>query len=258
MLINKFIRKIFKYSLVLFSSALFLYLLFMAVLVIPNDRRIKKPPLRLTPITAKRTIVYDLISLSPAANISHQDYAVRYKELKEFSYINDNVDFHRIPENMHVSLGWYPLKVVHKNSLYAPAPTLITYELTLPKNDPQLVFSCGILDKPVEFRVRISTGVGLTKDVFAERIRPLPKYPYRYEDKKYRLFWQYFDVQMAERDYVWSEYAVDLSHFRRRAGVWAGSDRRRQPGRALLPAQQRGGGCRRQLVCSRYRQPYDP
>ncbi|MBI5555450.1 MAG: sulfatase [Elusimicrobia bacterium] len=215
MLVNRIIRKIIKYSLLLFGSALFLYLLFLAVLVIPNDRRIKNPHAALTPITAKRTIVYDLIDLSPAANLSHKDYEVRCKELKQRAlannFINDNADFHRLPENIHVSLGWYPLKVVHKNSLYAPAPTLITYELTIPKNDPQLVFSCGILDKPVEFRVRISAGAGLTKDVFAQRINPLPKYSYRYEDRKYRLFWQYFDVQMAERDYAWSEYAVDLS-----------------------------------------------
>jgi len=61
--------------------------------------------------------------------------------------------------------------------------------------------------------VRISTGAGITKDVFAQRIKPLPKYPYRYEDRKYRLFLQYFDVQMEERDYAWGEYTVDLSSF---------------------------------------------
>jgi len=41
---------------------------------------------------------------------------------------------------MHVSLGWYPLKVVHKNSLYAPASTVITYELTLPRMIPSWYF----------------------------------------------------------------------------------------------------------------------
>lgn len=202
-----------KYVFLLICLGLLLYLFFLAIFIIPNDRRVIKPQVVLAPITAKRTIVYDLIDLSPAAHISHKDYEARYKELRQFSAVNDNTDFHRLPENMHVSLGWYPLKVVHKNSLYAPAPTWVTYEFTLPENSPQLVFSCGILDKPVEFRVRISTGVGLTKDVFVEKINPLPKYPYRYEDRNYRLFRQYFDVQMEERDYAWREYAVDLSHF---------------------------------------------
>ncbi|MDD5492383.1 MAG: sulfatase, partial [bacterium] len=97
--------------------------------------------------------------------------------------------------------------------LYAPTPTAMTYELTLPQKNPRLIFSCGILDRPVEFQVRVSTGVGLKKDVFAEKIDPLPKYPYRYEDKKYRLFWQYFNVQMEDRDYQWHDYTVDLSLF---------------------------------------------
>jgi arylsulfatase A-like enzyme len=212
-LLNKIIRKIIKYVFLLISSVIFLYLLFLAFFIIPNDRRIKKPQVLLTPVTARNKIVYDLIDLSLAAHISHQDYAARYKELKQNTLINDNIDFHRLPENMHVSLGWYPLKVVHKNSLYAPAPTVITYELNVPKKEPRLVFSCGILDQPVEFRVRVSTGAGLTKEVFIEKIRPLPRYPYRYEDEKYRLFWQYFDVQMEERDHQWHDYVVDLSSF---------------------------------------------
>ncbi len=210
---NKIIRKIIKYLFILISLGLMLYLLFLAIYIIPNDRRVNKPQFLFTPITARNNIVYNLIDLSPAAHISHQDYNARYQELKQQALINDHTDFHRIPENMHVSLGWYPLKVVHKNCLYAPAPSIITYELTMPKKDPRLIFSCGILDQPIEFQVRVNTGMGAVKNVFKEKIRPLPRYPYRYEDKKYRLFRQYFDVQMEERDHRWYDYAVDLSLF---------------------------------------------
>ncbi len=211
MSVKKICSKVIKYIFLLASLGLVFYLLFLAIFIIPNDRRVKKPPLLLTPITARNKIVYDLIDLSPAAHISHQDYQARYQELKHQAQFNDNINFHRLPENMHVSLGWYPLKVVHRNCLYAPSPTVITYELTVPKNDPRLLFSCGILDQPVEFQVRVSTGLGVTKNIFKETVQPLPRYPYRYEDKKYRLFRQYFDVQMEERDHQWHDYAVDLS-----------------------------------------------
>ncbi|MDD5131058.1 MAG: sulfatase [bacterium] len=213
MLVKKIIRKVLQYIFLLISLGIMLYLLFLAVFIIPNDRRVKVPSLSLAPITARETIIYDLIDLSPAAHISHQDYEAKYKALKQNAALNDNINYHRLPENMHVSLGWYPLKIVHKNCLYAPSPTLITYELTVPKKAPRLLFSCGILDQPVEFLVRVSTGIGLTKDVFKEKIDPLPRYPYRYEDKKYRLFRQYFDIQMADRDHRWYDYAVDLSLF---------------------------------------------
>ncbi|MDD5259307.1 MAG: sulfatase [bacterium] len=213
MLVSRIILKIIKYVFLLASVGIVLYLLFLAIFIIPNDRRVKKPPLLLTPLAAKNTIVYNLIDLSPAAHISHQDYQARYQELKQQVLLNDNINFHRLPENMHISLGWYPLKVVHKNCLYAPAPTVITYELVVPKKTPRLLFSCGILAQPVEFQVRVSLGIGAVKNIFKEKIQPLPRYPYRYEDKKYRLFRQYFDVQMEERDHQWHDYAVDLSAY---------------------------------------------
>ncbi|MDD5492932.1 MAG: hypothetical protein PHV60_09705, partial [bacterium] len=137
MLFKKIIRRIIKYIFLLFSLGFLLYLLFLAIFIIPNDRRVKNPRLSLAPIIDRNRIIYDLIDLSPAAHISHQDYGSRYKELKQNAQINDNADFHRLPENMHVSLGWYPLKVVHKNCLYAPTPTVMTYELTLPQKNPR-------------------------------------------------------------------------------------------------------------------------
>ena len=190
------------------------YLLFMIFLVIPNDRRVQAvPPVKKYSLS-KRSIVYDLIKLSPAAVITHGNYAIQYRELGRYAgLINDNRDFHLRPENMHVSLGWYPLKVVHRNCLYAPTPTDMTYELTLPKHAPALSFSCGVLDNPAEFKIIVIPEGGGGKLVFEKNIAPLAAYAYRYTDPLYRNLWQYLNVQMEDHDNKWYDFQVGLESY---------------------------------------------
>ncbi|MDD5773023.1 MAG: sulfatase, partial [bacterium] len=183
-------------------------------LILPNDHRVKSPKFELAPIRQKRVITHNLIDLSLKAKIDHQDYTSQYQDLlKNYTYINDNRDYHLIRENMHISLGWYPLRVVHQNSMFAPPATTISYELTLPKNKPRLEFSCGVISKPAEFIVKIIDPQNKEYSIFREKINPIKKFPFQHRDKLNKDLYQYLDVQMEDRDSKWHEYKIDLTPF---------------------------------------------
>ncbi|MFH1288080.1 MAG: sulfatase [bacterium] len=210
----KFLQKSIK---IFFSSFVIIFLLcFMVffIFILPNDHRVKSQKFNLSPIRQKRIITYNLIDLSPKAKIKHKNYNEQYQKfIKNYSHVNDNRDYHLIPENMHVSLGWYPLKIVHQNSLFAPPATTIAYALTLPKNKPRLEFSCGVINKPSEFIVKIIDSQNKEHNILQERVKPLKKFPYQHRDKFNKKFYQYFNVQMEDRDSKWHEYKVDLAMF---------------------------------------------
>lgn len=202
---------------IIFFSLVIIFLLgfaFFFTFILPNDHRVKPQKFDLSPIRQRRIITHNLIDLSPKAKIEHQNYNKKYQKfLKDYSYVNDNRDYHLIPENMHVSLGWYPLKIVHQNSLFAPPTTTITYELTIPKNKPQLEFSCGVIDEQSEFIINIFDSQNIGNTVFYEGINPLKKFPYKHRDKFNKNFYQYLNVQMENRDSKWHKYKVDLTKF---------------------------------------------
>lgn len=208
----KFIKR-FLWFIIVFTILLCgCYILFFLIFVIPNDQRVKKTEVSsLTPIAERRVITYNLIDMSSQATITHEDFERSYAEFRHYPFVNNNPDFHLIPENMHVSLGWYPLKVLHKNCLYAPVPTKITYRLKIPKEKPQLLFAGGVLDRQADFQVRVKTPYGDEKIIFQTKVLPLARYHYRYTDKFYRHFLQYLNVQLEERDYRWQDFVVDLS-----------------------------------------------
>ncbi|MEW6087070.1 MAG: sulfatase [bacterium] len=195
----------------------FLILISLAVFftfILPDDKRVKSPGFDLQEIRQKRATVHDLIKLSPKAEISHKNFDEQYQMLlKTYPYLNDNRDYHLTPENMHVSLGWYPLRIIHQNSLFAPPSTAITYELTLPKNKPRLEFSCGVINEPCEFIVKIIDSQNKTHDIFREKINPFKIFPYRHRDKFNKNFHQYLNVQMEDRDSKWHEYKASLTGF---------------------------------------------
>lgn len=204
------ISKYFLFSVVILALV---YLFLFAIFVIPNDSRLNSPYFEFKPLGEQKYIAYNLIEQSGTAQITHRDYGTKAAALKNYPYLNDNRDFHVVAENIHLSLGWYPLKMVHKNCLYAPAPTTISYQLTVPKNEPRLIFSAGVLDKVAAFQVKVRAKSGRVKVLFSESLKPLSKYSYSYENKFYRAFYQYLNVQMEDRDNRWSDYTVDLSSF---------------------------------------------
>ena len=162
-------------AILLFITLIGGFLLFYFLLAYPNDRRVKRPPIHFEPTTGQKEIAFNLIDYLDRAIFTSKDFHASLKALESYPYLNNSRTYHRSRENLHISLGWAPLKATHKNAIYAPVPTNIEYRLRLP-DSPTLEFSYailssikGVIQAPARFIIRVIDQEGKAHVLFDEQ-----------------------------------------------------------------------------------------
>ena len=198
-------------------SFLILFALFYLFFIIPNDKRLK-------PISFGRApegfdeLCFDMTKNLEQARIQVPSLLSASKILDKYPYKEDYPALHAGPLNMHVSLGWFPLKTVHRDCIFAPAPAEYEYSLTLPEN-PVLKFDYGIISSVqgqlmngADFSVAVIDAGG-EKTVFNSAVKPMRPYFFRYYDAFYKDFLKYFKPGLSDHDGKWNYAEVGLGDY---------------------------------------------
>ncbi len=196
-----------------------LFLFFYIFFVYPWDKRIRAEEIKTEYSLKRETLIYDFIRNVKRARIQIANLSLAQKELKGYSFLNNSADYHLHPQNVHLSLGWFPLFAEHKNALYAPVNTVFEYNLFLP-GETILEFDCGIissingvLQASAVFEIKIIDEKNEVHSVFKKEVKPLPPYRWRYSDSYYKNFYKYLKVNIENREGKWEPAALDLSPF---------------------------------------------
>jgi len=200
-------------------SIFILFLFFYIFLVYPHDRRVKTVNIESKPLVKTKILVYNFVEKLPQAKIITGDIASLLQKVKSYPYLNANPYFHSHQLNLHVSLGWFPLKAEHKNAIYSPIPTILEYSLILPEN-PVLEFDYGIIStidklkqKSAVFSVSIIDQKNVSHLVFEDKVNPLDAYPWHYSNSFYKNFYKYLNVNLEDREGKWYQAVLDLKFF---------------------------------------------
>lgn len=206
------ILKIFGIILVIF---VFFYLFF----IIPNDDRVQKLQLNGTKTELREVLAYDFIDNLPHASISCPSVAKSGKILEKYPYRQTSSYIHSHPLNLHVSLGWFPLKTDHLNSIFAPAPSTFEFPFKTPQK-PVLKFNYGIISSiekkmcaPVSFRVELIDEKKNVHILFEKTVASLKPYTWRYYDSFYKNFYKYFSPDLEDREGKWDFADIDISSY---------------------------------------------
>ena len=199
--------------------AIFLFVLYYAFLVIPNDRRIKLIIPEATGRPGYDELYFDMTKNIPAAKINMPELTKAGKLLDKYPYKQDYPGLHNGPLNLHLSLGWFPLKTVHRDCIFAPAPSDIEYTLTLPKN-PVLKFDYGIISSiegfiqgGARFTVAVKGEDGRERTVFEANEKPLRPYGWSSYNFLYKNLVKYIWPGVEDRDGRWNPAEVDLREY---------------------------------------------
>lgn len=206
---------LFRYAL---ATLIMLFAGFYVCFVIPNDRRIRlgEPA---GPSAVARTPAYDCTIRLAEAEVTGS-VPVPVAELEKiYPFIEAHPAQHTAPVNLHVSLGWFPMKTLHRNSIYAPMPGSLAYTLVLPEK-PALKFDHGIISSlengatcgGAVFAVTINDGSG-EYEVFSSTVMPLPRFRWRSFDTFYKQFYKYLRPGLEDREGRWLNAAVGLERF---------------------------------------------
>lgn len=195
------------------------FLLFYLLLAYPNDQRVKRPSVHFEPTAGQKEIAFNLIDCLEQAVFTSEDFPSSLRALESYPYLNNSRAYHHLRENLHISLGWTPLKAAHKNAIYAPVPTTIEYRLHLPDN-PSLEFSYavlssikGVIQAPSRFIIRVIDQEGKIHTLFSEQERPMKQYRWKHRDPLNKQFLQYLNVNLEDRNGRWRYAVVDLQRF---------------------------------------------
>jgi len=214
------IKKIFKYLFYSFVTLLILYIAFYLSFVVPNDKRLKEISLELEALPFKTVKYFDFIENLPQAKIKIRNLVSAKELLSTYSYKSDHSAIHHHNLHLHLSLGWYPMKTDHRNALFAPPPSEISYELQLPEN-PLLTFGIGIIssiEKKILASCRFSIyiedlSLGKSNKIFEKEIYPLKPYPWKFGDGFYKNFYKYLKPKIEEREGKWDDFKIELKDF---------------------------------------------
>ncbi|UCD84694.1 MAG: sulfatase [Deltaproteobacteria bacterium] len=195
------------------------FLLFYFLLAYPNDHRVKRHLIHFEPAVEQEEITFNLIDQLDQAIYTSNDFSTSLNALENYPYINNSRAYHRFRENIHISLGWVPLKATHKNAIYAPAPTTIEYRLQLP-DSPILEFSYailssikGVIQAPARFLIRVVDQEGDAHLLFDEQESPMKPYRWKHRDPLNKQLLQYLNVNLEDRNGRWRDGQVDLQKF---------------------------------------------
>lgn len=187
-------------------------------LVIPNDRRVRLSP-PAGPSSIARTPAFDCTTRLPEAAVAGTVPLPVAELARVYPYIEAHPTQHTGPLNLHVSLGWFPMKTLHRDCIYAPMPGSLTYTVTLPRA-PVLRFDHGIISSLDDgtisggalFTVTLNDGSG-DYEVFSATDMPLPRFRWRSFDTFYKQVYKYLRPGLQEREGRWLNSSVDLERF---------------------------------------------
>jgi len=194
---------------------------FYVFLIIPNDKRLAPIDTSVKPDGVPEELYFDMTKNMSDANIEVPALDAAEKYLDKYPYKQDYPALHNGPLNLHVSLGWFPLKTVHRDCIFAPAPSKIEYTLTLPEN-PVLKFDYGIISSVngdllsgAEFSVVVAPENKAGEKVFNAVEQPMKPFRWRSYDALYKNFLKYFRPGLEDRDGKWEYAQVDLRKYSR-------------------------------------------
>lgn len=170
----------------------------------------------------KREIVADLISDIDNAEID----SARAGELGALIDAVDGLTrypYHQPTDrgaiNVSYSRGQTQFRFEQRHAIYAPAPTLIRWRVTI-EPDAVLEFGAAILDTlgrvesgPVEFKVSIEAD-GARHALYQKRIEPIQREMSELEYKIRLLFLKYYHPTLDEFRDQWSDATIDLDRWR--------------------------------------------
>ncbi|MGA2090514.1 MAG: sulfatase [Endomicrobiales bacterium] len=193
---------------------------FLIEYVIPNDGRIPVKTHDVRPWDYRFQKWYDFTDQLPHAVISMPDRLETQKLLARYHFKQTNSSNHTSPLNMHVTLGWFPMKTVHRDCIVAPGS--IEYpEMTLPEH-AVLTFDYGIVSSinhqllgPVNFKVVLKSPHGYDQVVFDKTVQPLIPFEWQYTDSFYKNIYRYFHPRIEDRDSRWENVSIDLEEYTR-------------------------------------------
>ncbi|MBN1621176.1 MAG: sulfatase [Endomicrobiales bacterium] len=210
------------YLRIIFITFLFLliaFAVFYLSLVIPRDQRIEMADLPGQEFSVKHRLYYDFTEGLKNAKIKTGDLDSAKDYLAMYQYFQNHPSQHMHDLNMHLSLGWFPLKTDHRDCIMAPTPSVIEYALYLPEN-PILKFDYGIVSSidraiflPASFKIFVIDRKKESHVVFEKTEYPLLPFRWKSHDGYYKNFYKYFHPQIQERDGKWNFAEVDLKDF---------------------------------------------
>lgn len=194
------------------------FAVFYALLVVPNDKRIRMTSYQPKSGPAEE-LYFDMTKNLVNARMTLPNLSQAQKLLDKYEFKQAFEGTHNGPLNMHVSLGWFPLKTKHRDSIFAPGNSRIEYTLTLCRA-PVLKFDYGIISsmngrqlKGTEFSVTVTGEDKAEETVFSAAEKPLKTYFWNYYDKTYKNFIKYFKPGLEDRDGKWNYAEVDLAKY---------------------------------------------
>ncbi|MBN1823574.1 MAG: sulfatase [Endomicrobiales bacterium] len=201
-----------------FGSLLALLAMFYLFCVVPNDVRAKREIIRPAG-NDFLDLSYDFIANLRSARIKTREIHGSWEALSRYPYKQMSKYLHTAPVNMHLSLGWFPMKTVHEDCIFAPADTNISFRVRMPEK-PVLKFDYGIIssvegkkNSAVRFSVVVKDESKAQREVFRATEAPLEPYRWRYYDGYYKNFYKYLKPSIEEREGKWESAEVDLSEF---------------------------------------------
>ncbi|MHB9156396.1 MAG: sulfatase-like hydrolase/transferase, partial [Endomicrobiales bacterium] len=193
--------------------------LFYLFLVIPNDRRVETAPFPPPPFDGFHALSHDLTRELPRARIKGPASSAGEELLSAYPYRGQFHRLHRGPHHMQVSLGWFPLKAVQRDCLFAPAPTDLEFAVTLPAH-PVLKFDYGIVPSvgrrrcsPVSFTVALEDSGGREHYLFQRTEVPLALSPGPAAGAFYKAFHAWLAPEIEDRGGRWNAVHVGLNDF---------------------------------------------
>lgn len=209
-----------KRLLTLFILLVAVFAAFYVFLVVPNDSRIPRRSRVVVPVRLPRLVWYDFTRELSQASVDMPGRPELLKRLGRYPYKETSALTHTGPLNLHVSLGWYPLKTVHRDCILAPA-RLQYPAMTLPAR-AVLTFDYGIVSSiekrmlgPVTFRVVLKGARGYDQVVFNRTVEPLKPYRWRFDDAFYKNVFKYLRPRLEDREGRWENVSIDLSDYTR-------------------------------------------
>lgn len=208
-----------KKTIAVIGAFLLLFTAFYIFFIIPNDKRLPDIDTSSKPDGIPEELYFDMTRNITGAVIDMPALSEGSKYLDKYPYKEDYPALHNGPLNMHISLGWFPLKTVHRDCIFAPAPASIEYSLKLPEN-PILKFDYGVISavngfmmSGAEFSVVVKGAEGKENIVFAKHVEPMKPYLWNYYGTLYKNIIKYFKPGIEDHNGKWNYAEVNLKEY---------------------------------------------
>ncbi|MEI8217460.1 MAG: sulfatase [Elusimicrobiota bacterium] len=212
--------KIKRAFILVFCAAIVVFGAFYLLFIIPDDRRIPAELINFQPWENHLQKWYDFTEQLPRAVVTMPNAKQTLKLLNRYPYKETNPSLHTSPLNMHISLGWFPMKTVHRDCIVA-AESIVYPECTLPDH-ASLSFDYGIISSinrqllgPVRFKVIMKGRDGHDQVVFDKTVEPIKPYRWQYFESFYKNIYKYLYPRLEERDSRWESISINLDEYSR-------------------------------------------